>query len=303
MFAVEVLKHLSRACFDIALVVTQPDRKAGRHLQTAPTPVKTYALEHHVQVFQPEDVNAASAVSELMNVHPDIFLVVSYGRILSKAVLDIPAVMSINIHSSLLPKFRGAAPVNWALIRNEKKTGVTFIKMNEAMDEGDILAQKPVSIDVSDHARSLDEKLAKIAADMVNGVLEGVCHKRIKPRKQDHQKASTAPLICKKHGRIEWEKKAQEIYNNFRGCFGWPGSYTICHGKLLKILDMKIGKGLPKVRPGTVLKAQGNELEIACGQGSIIVSEVLPESHKKMPVSSFLAGHSVKQGDVLGGEG
>ncbi|MFA5038988.1 MAG: methionyl-tRNA formyltransferase [Candidatus Omnitrophota bacterium] len=299
VFAVEVLKEIDRSCFEIRLVVTQPDRQKGRHLQTAATPVKTYAQENGLDVFQPQDINSRESIEMLKFQAADIFLVVSYGRILSQAVLEIPR-LAVNIHSSLLPRYRGAAPVNWALMKNEKKTGVTFIKMNACMDQGDILVQKMIPVGARDHARSLDEKLARLAAGLVNTVLKDALAGRLKPKKQDHKKATFAPLICKHHGLIQWDKTSREIYNGFRGCYGWPGSYTHYKGKVLKILDLKVGRNRAKAVPGTVLKAKDNELEIACSHGSVVITEVLPESHKKMSVASFLAGHPVKVGEVLG---
>lgn len=301
-FAVEVLKSIDRGLFDISLVVTKPDRAKGRHLISAPTPVKSYAQQEGLPLFQPEDINSADSAAFLKKIPYDIFLVVSYGRILSKPVLEIPRIASINIHSSLLPKYRGAAPVNRALINGEKKTGITFMKMNPLMDEGDIIFQKAVDIEEHELVADLEKRLSRIAADSVNSVLDLAGKNQLEAKKQDKNKATYAPLMRKQDGIIDWGMSAAEVYNSFRGCHGWPGSYTYYKSRLLKITGMKIGikESSPGFTAATVLKASDNELEVACGKGSIVITEVLPESHRKMPVSSFLAGHRIKPGEKLG---
>ncbi|MFB3918614.1 MAG: methionyl-tRNA formyltransferase [Candidatus Velamenicoccus archaeovorus] len=299
-FAVKILENIDRRAFPVSLVVTQPDRKQGRHLHLGATPVKTFALNHGLNVFQPEDINNAESLERLKKENADVFLVVSYGRILSAGLLDVPRIMGINIHSSLLPKYRGAAPVNRALIHGEKTTGVTFIKMNAGMDCGDILLQKTLKIGRDDTAPLLDEKLAVLASKYINKLLAMIEQGRCRLKKQHEKAVSYAALMHKQDGLIRWQETPAQIYNRFRGCYGWPGTFTYFRGKILKILELKPGRPVRGARPGTIVKAADNALVIACKRGTVIITEVLPESHRKMPVSSFLAGHDVKIGNILG---
>ena len=299
-FAVKVLESIDRRAFPISLVVTQPDRKKGRHLHLGATPVKTFAFDHGMNIFQPEDVNSKESLEMLKNTRADIFLVVSYGRILSSQLLAVPRIMGINIHSSLLPKYRGAAPVNQALILGEKTTGVTFIRMNAAMDRGDVLLQKAIKIGRHDTTPVLDHKLALLASQYINKLLAAIEHGRYRLKKQRENAVSYAALMQKQDGLIRWQETPTEIYNRFRGCYGWPGTFTHFRWKILKILELKPGRRWTGAKPGTIVKAEDNALVVACRRGTVVISEVLPESHRQMPVSSFLAGHHVKVGDILG---
>lgn len=211
---------------DISLIVTQPDRKKGRHLEVQGTPVKEYAQEHSLTVFQPDKINTPESLVTLKKEEADLFLVVSYGRILSEEVLKIPKIMCINIHASILPKYRGAAPIAFALMKGEKRTGVTFIRMNERMDEGDIIFQKAIKIDNHDNVFSLEEKLSGLASTCVNGVLNAIEKGKAKLKKQSHKKATYASLIKKQDGLIQWNSKPGDIFNNFRATLGWPSSFT-----------------------------------------------------------------------------
>ncbi|HAJ56620.1 MAG TPA: methionyl-tRNA formyltransferase [Candidatus Omnitrophica bacterium] len=298
-FAVTILEALHKYGHQIPLVVTRPDKKKGRHLHLSATPVKEYALLNDLPIFQPEDINDNSSHETLKNITADVFIVVSYGKILAKHILGLPSVMPINIHASLLPKYRGAAPINHALMAGERKTGTTFIKMNESMDKGDIIFQKAVKIDARDNAATLDEKLSRLSAKYINTVLKLTTKKRIRLKKQDSRKATYAPLMKKHIGLIQWDWPAEKIINYFRGCYGWPGSFTFYNSKLLKIFSLRKGKRRCHDIPGAIIQAQDDCLEVACGKGSIIIKEVLPESHHRMSVQSFLAGHHVKIGEKL----
>lgn len=299
-FAVTILEALHRAGHEIALVVTQPDRKKGRHLHLSATPVKEYALDHRLKLYQPENINLPQNLTTLKKEKADVFVVVSYGRILSRDILSLPRLMPVNIHASLLPKYRGAAPINHALINNEHRTGVTYIRMNEHMDEGDILIQKAVKIEENEKAPELEQRLSQCAAAHIHEVLEKIENKKIRAKKQDGKKATPAPLMKKNDGLIQWDRRAKDILNHFRGCFGWPGSWTLCKGKILKVLELSVCAAGKRGKPGEIVSAKENILEVACGNGSVCIKEVLPESHRRMPVSSFLAGHHVSVGEVLG---
>lgn len=299
-FAVKILEATHNSGHDISLIVTQPDRKKGRHLEVQGTPVKEYAREHDLTVFQPDKVNTPESLVILKKEKADLFLVVSYGRILSEEILKIPKIMSVNIHASLLPKYRGAAPIAFALMKGEKRTGVTFIKMNERMDEGDIIFQKGIEIDSDDNIFTLEEKLSKLASTCVNGVLNTIEKGKAKLKKQSHKKATYAHLIKKQDGLIQWNSKPGGILNNFRATLGWPSSFTFFQGKMLKVLDMEARQYRHGSKPGEIISLKDEGLEVACRGGTILIKEVLPESHHKMPVKSFLAGHNVKIGDHLG---
>ncbi len=299
-FAVNILRAVHTSNHTVVHVVTQPDRKKGRHLHLAATPVKEYALGHGLDLFQPEDINNDQSSKILKGLEADIFIVVSYGRILSKEILSIPKKMSVNIHASLLPKYRGAAPIQWALVNGESKTGVTFIRMNEFMDRGDIILKKNIGIDKNDRFDTLEEKLSRLASTLTPRVIALIEKNRVRLRKQGAKGVSYAPRIKKQDGSIHWEVSSQDVFNRFRGCFGWPGTFTLFKGKILKVLDMDLGKGKGESSPGEIICVKVDSLEVACLCGSVVIKEVLPESHHRMSVKSFIAGHQVKTGDVLG---
>lgn len=300
-FAVSVLKAMhAGGPQSVCLVVTQPDRKKGRHLHLTPTPVKEYALSHELKLFQPEDINGPASIEALKNERADVFVVVSYGRILSKEVLKVPRRMCVNIHASLLPKFRGAAPIARALMNGEQKTGVTFIKMNEKMDQGEVIFKKMIQVDKKDDVISLDKKLSELAAGHIVRILENIESGRIKLKKQNGKRATYAPLLVRQDGLVHWDSTPREILDRYRGCFGWPGSFTTYRGKLLKVFNMAVGRRKNAGRPGEIVRAEDNILEVACKNGTILIGEVLPESHNRMVVKSFLSGHQVKAGEFLG---
>lgn len=300
-FAVKILETLVGSGQHVVLVVTQPDRKKGRHLHLTPTPVKEFASAAGLRIFQPENVNAPENIAVLKENPADIYLVVSYGRILSGEVLSSARLMPVNIHASLLPKYRGAAPINRALMDGVEKTGVTFIKMNEQMDQGDILFMKSLKISPADNVVSLDGKLSDLAALHADHVLKSIERGRAKTKKQIEKNASLAPLMKKSDGRIDWNKDQATVINQSRGCAGWPGVFTTFRGKLLKILEIRKGRSRSCGMPGQIIGMTHGTLEVACGRGSIIISQVLPESHVQMSVQSFLAGHEVQLGEFLGG--
>lgn len=299
-FAMESLEVLSKSGHEVSLVVTQPDRKQGRHLLVKGTPVKESALSQNLKIFQPENINDLKSYKILQSQEADIFIVVSYGKILNRGTLDLAKKMCINIHASLLPSYRGASPIRQALINGDLETGVTFIRMNEFMDEGDIIFQKKIKIDKTDNAVSLEGKLSRLASETLCEVLVSVEKDRIEFLRQKKELATYASTLKKQDGLICWEKSAREINNHFRGCFGWPGSFTYFKGKLIKILSLEEGASGCIGKPGEVIGIGSDYIEIACSSGSVLIREVLPQSQKKMPVKSFLAGHSLRKGDCLG---
>lgn len=300
-FGVPTLEALIKERHDIPLVVTRPDRQRGRHLLLASTPVKVCAVARGLEVFDPEDPNAASSIEALKIKNPDIFIVVSYGKILSRDVLKIPKYLPINIHASLLPRYRGASPINRALMDGACTTGITFIRMNEFMDEGDILIQKNVAIDENDNAVSLEAKLSRISAASMGEVLIRVENGQACFTEQDNAHATYAPLLKKEDGLIRWDSGSKDIRDRFRGCYGWPGTFTYFKGARVKILDLEIGKGnIPGAGPGKIINIEDVSVEIACRGGSILIKEIQLESRAKMSIRSFLSGHRVNVGDCFG---
>lgn len=298
-FGIPLLNALAIADLQPLLVVTQPDHKKGRHLRLSQTPIKDAAIKHQIDIFQPENLKDEQVSQKLASFNADFFVVVSYGKILPQILLQMPKIMCLNIHASLLPKHRGASPIRYALIKGDKTTGVTFMKMNEHMDQGDILFRFPLRIQKSDDARSLEERLSKLAAGQIARVLIQ-CAGRCRAIKQKNSCATYAPLIKKKDGCIDWNLSSEEIHRRFRAFAGWPGSFTHCRGQQLKILQMDHSLRLHRSEPGTILRISQEEIEIAAGKGTILFKRVLPEAHRAMSISSFLNGHPLKIGQRLG---
>lgn len=300
-FGVATLEALIKERHDIALVVTRPDRQKGRRLLFVSTPIKECAAAHRLEVFDPEDPNTSSSIEIFKKKNPDIFIVVSYGKILSRDVLVIPKYLAMNIHASLLPRYRGASPINRALMDGARTTGISFIRMNEFMDRGDIVAEKSVAIDENDNAVSLEEKLSQEAAASVGDILTQIENGRTRFTEQDNTQASYAPLLKREDGLIRWDSDPKEIRDRFRGCYGWPGTFAYFKGDRVKILDLEIGKGnILGAGPGKIINIEDACLEIACRGGSILVKEIQLESRAKMPIKSFLSGHHVNAGDSFG---
>ena len=234
-FAVPSLEALIKSRYEVVCVVTQPDKKKGRHLHLGITNVKATAKAAGLTVFQPEKINSLEALEYLKSFSADLFVIVAYGQILSQEILDIPKIFPINIHASLLPKYRGAAPINWAIIKGEKVTGVTIIKVTKKMDSGPVILQKEAPINKTDDAMILEDKLRMLGVELLTEALKEIKNKTFKLTEQDEFKVIMAPKLKKADGCINWDIPADEIYNLIRGCLPWPGAYTYYKGKLLKI--------------------------------------------------------------------
>lgn len=302
-FAVPSLTALITEGYKISCVVTQPDRKKGRGFHLAGTPVKTLSNKTGIKIYQPEAVNASESIKLLKGLNPDLFIVVSYGQILSQEILKIPKIFAINAHASNLPKYRGAAPINWAIINGEKTTGVTIIKMSEKMDAGPIILQKTVEIKDEDTAITLEEKLSQKAAGLLIDSLKSIENKTYDLTVQDDDKVSFAPKLKKEYGLINWGKPAQDINNLIRGCLSWPGAFTHYNGKLLKIYKAKISSQVPRL-PGSsfgeIINISQEGITVATGQDSLIIEELQIEGKKRMEVEEFIAGHKICVGEALG---
>jgi methionyl-tRNA formyltransferase len=298
-FAVPTLEKLAEAGFNILLVLTQPDRPKGRRLELAASPVKQSAGKLGLAVHQPEKIKSNEQLrSKLATLAPEAIVVVGYGRIIPAWMLQIPQYGNINLHASLLPKYRGAAPIQWAIASGEKTTGVTTMRINEGLDTGDILLQQELGIFDDDTSETLAPKLAAIGAELMVTTLRGLQSETITARAQDNEQASLAPILKKEDGRIDFGRTAQEIYNRVRGFQPWPGAFTSFRGKMLNITAAKPAS--EKV-PARKLLAKGPQLFVGCGGDSCLeILELQPEAKKRMPSRDFIHGYQPHEGEPLG---
>jgi methionyl-tRNA formyltransferase len=297
-FAVPTLEKLFEAGFAVRLALTQPDRPKGRGLELVASPVKQAALRLGVSLYQPEKIkNNEELQARLREINPDAIIVVGYGRIIPKWMLDLPRFGNINLHASLLPKYRGAAPIQCAIANGESVTGVTTMRIDEGLDTGDILLQQELGIADDDTAETLSPKLAEIGAELMIGTLRGIAAGTIKSRSQDNAAATLAPILTKEEGRIDFSRSAQEVYNRFRGFQPWPGAFTTFRGKGLNVTLMKPASEL--VPLGTLL-VRGNRLLAGCGNDSAVeLLELQPEGKRRMPASDFIHGYRPRPGESL----
>ncbi len=298
-FAVPTLERLIEAGFPVRLVVTQPDRPRGRGMELALSPVKQLALGLGLPVTQPETIRNNEAFREQLSaLKPDAIVVVGYGRIIPQWMLDLPPLGNINLHASLLPKYRGAGPVQWAIAHGESVTGVTTMKIDAGLDTGDILLQKQFPIALEETAETLAFQLAALGAELMVETLHGLQACTISPRPQDNADASLAPLLKKEDGKIDFDRTATEIYNRLRGFQPWPGAFTEFRGRNLSVLAAR-----PVHRPlarGEVL-VEADELIVGCGQGTALeLLEVQPEGKKRMAARDFVHGYRPRSGERLG---
>ena len=282
-FAVPCLERLIEAGHEIAAVFSQPDKPRGRKMILTPPEVKACALKHGLTVYQPKSLRNDEAMELIKEIAPDCIVVAAYGKILPKAMLDLPKYGCINVHGSLLPKYRGSAPIQWSVINGEKETGVTIMQMAEGVDTGDMLYQKAIPIGIDDTAESMFEKLSDLGGEMIVEALDLLEEGKLTPIKQDETLATHAPMLNKEIAVIDWNKSALEVHNLVRGLYSWPIAQTTLHGKKLKIYRTAVGKGSGEA--GTVISA--SPLTIACGEGAVVIEELQLEGKKRMDASSF----------------
>jgi methionyl-tRNA formyltransferase len=292
-FAVPALAALHRSRHEVKLVVTQPDRPSGRGRQLKAPPVKQSAQRFGYEIIQPEKVRTDAFVETVSGYLPDFQVVVAYGHILSRRILDVPERGSINVHASLLPKFRGAAPIHWAVINGESETGITTMFMDEGMDTGDILLSAREPIRSEDDTGSLHDRLAELGAGLLIDTLDGLADETVRPTPQDHSKATYAPMFKKDAGIIPWEKKAGQVVDWIRGMTPWPGSFTYLNDQRLKIFKATTAAGPATAPPGTVVEGFSEELRVATGSGAIRIEEIQGASGKRMHIKDFLRGHPI----------
>lgn len=292
------LKALVDEGMNVVAVVTQPDKPKGRGRRLEPPPVKVFAETHGIPVLQPTKIRTQEFYEELKRLAPDLICVAAYGKILPKNILDLPKYGCINVHASLLPRLRGAAPINWAIIRGDKMTGVTTMLMDEGMDTGDILLKEEVPIEDEDTAETLSKKLSAVGGKLLIETIKRLMDGTLKRTPQDASLATLAPMLTKEMGRIDWKMKAQEISNLIRGLIPWPTAYTSIGGKMVKIYKAKVTSGEGK--PGTVIKAGEGRLVVATGEEALEILELQLEGGRRLTASEFLRGHKIEEGAVLG---
>jgi methionyl-tRNA formyltransferase len=297
-FAVPPLRSLAaRPDFEICRVITQPDRPKGRGRKPAPPPVKQAALELGLPVSQPEKLNTDVMVEELAAMAPDYYVVAAYGQILSQRILDIPAKFPVNIHASLLPKYRGAAPIQAAIRNREEKSGVTTMVMVKALDAGDILLVKETPILPEDTARDLHDRLADIGAGLILETIDQIDAGRLTPTPQDPEKATYAPMLKKEDGRIDWTCSNLDVVAHIRAMNPWPGAFTELSGRRLILFKAGAGSDAAAHPPGTVCAMDEAGIHVAAGKGTVIIQELMGKSGKRLSADEFLRGHSLALSD------
>ena len=299
-FAVPSLAALHRSRHTVIQVITQPDRPKGRGRKIVPPPVKVAARGFGLPVMQPGKVKTDSFIESLSQLCPDVLAVAAYGHILPKTVLSIPTVGCINVHASVLPKYRGAAPIQWAIINGERETGITTMMMDVGMDTGDILLSATETIRPDDTAATLHDRLAVIGADVLIDTLNRLADGTLTATPQEHSQATVAPMLKKEDGRIDWNLSADAIANRIRGMTPWPGAFAFLGDKRLKIFSAVPVTSDSADTPGTVVAGFADELRIATGDGALSVLEVQGASGKRLKVKEFLLGHPIEPGTVLG---
>ncbi len=298
-FAVTSLtKLLNDPFYEVAAVFTQPDKPVGRKRILTPPPVKAEAAAHGIPVYQPVTMRDGKAAEILRGIAPDVIVVVAYGKILPQEVLEIPAQGCVNVHGSLLPKYRGAAPIQWAVLNGEKTAGVTTMLMDAGLDTGDMLLKAETPIGENENYGELFLRLADIGADLLDATLKGMNAGTIKREKQDNALAVYAPMLDKSMCPIDWSKSAQEVHNQIRGLCPWPIATTVLNGKVLKVYASLLCGETISGKAGEVLES-GKKLVIACGSGAIELTQVQYDGGKRMAIQDFLRGHSVKAGEIL----
>jgi methionyl-tRNA formyltransferase len=303
-FAVPSLKALLDSGENVVSVITQPDRPKGRGRKLTPPPVKELALQAGLPVLQPEKVKEKEFLATLEGFNPDLIVLTAYGRILPGSLINLPLHGTINVHASLLPKYRGAAPVQWALINGEAETGVTIMQMDEGLDTGDILLAEKLPISPDDTAGSLFMKLAELGGIALQKALAHLRANKLTPIKQDDSLATHAPLLKKEDGLVNWSKSAEQISCLIRGLDPWPTTYTTLSGKRFRLFSpMAINQSdyqFPISEPGMVCQADHNGLVISTGSGYLLIREVQPEGSRRMDVDAYLRGHPIEPGTRLG---
>lgn len=301
-FAVEPLEAIIKAGYEVAAVVTQPDRQKGRGKEVKMTPVKECALRHGIPVFQPVKIKEPEAVAELEKYQADLFVVAAFGQLLSEEILNMPEYGCINIHASLLPAYRGAAPIQWAVLNGEKESGVTIMQMDKGLDTGDMLLKRSVELSPKETGDSLHDKLMRLGAELIVEALPKLEKGELVPEKQKDELSSYAKKLTKAMGQIDWSKDAVSLERWIRGLNSWPSAYTFFGGKTLKIWEAQVTEenGAQKAEPGQVVSVSRESFTVACGQGELQILSLQLEGKKRVSTREFLLGYQVEPGMILG---
>lgn len=297
-FAVPCLEVL-QAKTEVLAVITQPDRPKGRGHNLQASPVKQKALEYNLPVLQPEKIKTEEFTAELERLQPDLIVVVAFGQILSQRILDIPPLGCVNVHASLLPRYRGAAPIHWSIINGEKETGVTTMLMDAGLDTGDMLLKDKVTITEEMTTEELHDQLMAMGGKLLAETIDGLANGTITPEKQDDSISNYAGMLNKETGHIDWSKSAVEIHNLIRGLNSWPVAWSMKDGKNYKFWRTKVENRNSDKVPGTVVELRKNSFCLATGEGLLEVLEIQPPSKKRMSAGDLLRGHGVAVGDIF----
>lgn len=304
-FAVPILEALINCNFiELLAVVTQPDKPAGRNLKLQAPPTKQIAVNFDIPVLQPQKARDPNFIEQLKELSPHLIVVAAYGQILPQTILDIPAFGCLNVHASLLPKYRGAAPIQWAIINGETETGVTIMKIDAGLDSGPILTKRVVQILPEDTAQTLHDRLAQVGSELLIETIPPYINGKITPQPQDNSQATYAPKIEKEHAKIDWSLSAKDIVNRIRAFNPWPVAYTFIDSgskkSMLKIWSAIETDAPANSSPGAIVEITKDGFKVACGKGAILVTSVQPENSRMMTAKEYLAGHKLSIGTILG---
>ena len=300
-FALPSLRTLIQMPLDLVGVFTQPDRPAGRGHKLESPPVKLLAQEYGIPVYQFEKVRRQAGLDQMRLLKPDLVVTAAFGQILSKKLLDVPTMGTINVHASLLPKHRGAAPINWSIIQGDKVTGVTTMLTNEGLDTGDILLKTEITILPEETAGELTLRLAEAGAALLKSTIERYARGELEPVPQDENQMSYEPMMDKTTGEIKWDRRAEEIVNLVRGTDPWPGAYTLYQGSTMKIWKARAGEAIPDTVPGQVVASSPRQgLKVASRNGSVEIVELQMPGGKRMAAKAYLSGKQIDEGSILG---
>lgn len=298
-FAVPALRALFEKGYEIPIVISQTDKPKGRGNKLQQTPVKELAISLGLNVHQPEKVNDTETIELIKSVQPDFIIVAAYGQILQEELLSIPKYECLNIHASILPKYRGAAPINWAIINGDSITGITIMKMEKGLDSGPMILKSETKINNDDTAEELHDRLSVMGAELVIKAIEDIKFGKASYTPQDHSESSYAPMLYKNTGRIDWSKPSEKIRNLIRGLIPWPNAFTFYKDERVRILMADSIKYNHNILPGTIVKADKEGIKVAVGDGFVVIKQIQFPNKKPMDVSAYLLGNKIDEGYVL----
>lgn len=298
-FAVPSLEKLYGEGHNIELIITQPDKPKGRGKKLLPTPVKSKGLELGLEIYQPDNINTKESIERIKKINPDVIVVIAYGQILKEHILNIPKYGCVNIHASLLPEYRGAAPINWAIINGKEESGITTMLMEKGLDTGDMLLKKKVLIDKGMTAGKLHDKLMVIGSELIVDTLNGLKSGTIIPEKQNHDLSSYAVMMDKTLGKIDWNDSKEKIMNLVRGTNPWPGAYSYYDGKKIKIYKVNISNEIYSGINGEIVKVNDEGIYIKVDNGTVMIQEIQFSGKKKMEVEEYIKGNAIEIGKKL----